>query len=395
MRVKHIEKLLNIDFYSKKCIFVIYLIFHDNRLQLKKHIRNIALYPFSLVYGLVIAIRNWLFDIEIIRSTRFNIPIISVGNLAAGGTGKTPHTEFILSILKNEWKSAVLSRGYKRSTKGFILADENSNCATLGDEPFQIYQKFPDVTVAVDEKRVHGVKKLQELIPNLQLVVLDDAFQHRYIQAGFSILLTDFANMYTRDMLLPAGNLREWKSGSKRADMIIVTKCPDDFKPIDMRLVETELKAETNQQLFFSHFVYDEIVPVFPDSFPEKWNYQKVKEKNANVLLVAGIVSPESIVIHLNNFTDTVKTLFFDDHHAFQPKDFSLISQTFDKLPLSEKILLVTEKDASRLVSNPNFPETLKSRTFALPIRVEILHDQESLFIQKIKDYVIEDSRNR
>ena len=342
----------------------------------------------------MVAIRNWLFDQEIIRSTGFNIPIISVGNLAAGGTGKTPHTEFILSILKNDWKSAVLSRGYKRSTKGFILADENSNSSMLGDEPFQIHQKFSDVTVAVDEKRVHGVKKLQELIPDLQLVVLDDAFQHRYIQAGFSILLTDFANLYTRDMLLPAGNLREWKSGSKRADMIVVTKCPDDFKPIDMRLIETELKAETNQQLFFSHYVYDEIIPVFPDSFPEKWNYEKVKASNANVLLVAGIVSPESIVIHLNNYTDSVKTLFFEDHHAFQSKDFSLISQTFDKLPSSEKLLLVTEKDASRLVSNPNFPETLKSRTFALPIRVEILHDQENLFIQKIKDYVIEDSRN-
>lgn len=361
---------------------------------MKNYIRNIALYPFSLIYGLVVAVRNWLFDQEIIRSTRFNIPIISVGNLAAGGTGKTPHTEFILSILKNDWKSAVLSRGYKRSTKGFILADNNSNSSILGDEPFQIQQKFSDVNVAVDEERVHGVKKLQELIPDLQLVVLDDAFQHRYIQAGFSILLTDFANLYTRDWLLPAGNLREWKSGSKRADMIIVTKCPDDIKPIDMRLIQTELKAETNQQLFFSHYVYDEIVPVFPDSFPENWNYEKVKATSANVLLVAGIVSPESIVIHLNNYTNTVKTLFFDDHHVFQTKDFNLISQTFDKLASSEKLILVTEKDASRLVSNPNFPEKLKSRIFALPIRVEILHDEESLFIQKIKDYVIEDSRN-
>lgn len=361
---------------------------------LKKFIRNIVLYPLSLVYGLVVAIRNWLFDIEIIRSTRFKIPIISVGNLAVGGTGKTPHTELILTILKNDWKSAVLSRGYKRSTKGFIVADENSKCADIGDEPFQIYQKFSDVTVAVDEKRVRGVKKLQILFPDLQLIVLDDALQHRFIQAGYTILLTDYSNLYSHDLLLPAGRLREWRSGSKRADMIIVTKCPHDMTPIDMRLIETELKAEANQKLFFSHYIYDEIIPVFPDSLPEKWNFEKVKATNANVLLVAGIVSPESITIHLKNYSDTVKTLFFDDHHAFQPKDFNLISQTFEKLPSSEKILLVTEKDAARLVSNPNFPEKLKSCTFALPIRVEILHDQESSFIQKIKDYVIEDSRN-
>ncbi|NDP19621.1 MAG: tetraacyldisaccharide 4'-kinase [Paludibacter sp.] len=361
---------------------------------MKKPRRNIILYPFSLLYGLVIAIRNWLFDQEIFRSTRFNIPVISVGNLAAGGTGKTPHAEFILSILKDEWKSAVLSRGYKRSTKGFILADQNSTASTLGDEPFQIQQKFSDVTVAVDEKRVHGVKKLQELIPDLQLVVLDDAFQHRYIEPGLSILLTDIANLYSRDLLLPAGNLREWRSGSKRADIIVVTKCPDDFKPIDMRLIETELKIETNQLLFFSNYVYDEIVPVFPDSLPEKWNYEMLGETKANILLVAGIVSPQSIVLHLNKYCDTVKTLFFDDHHAFQPKDFNLIFHTFDKLPSTEKIVLVTEKDASRMVSNPYFPESLKSRTFALPIRVKILHNQENIFIQKIKDYVIEDSRN-
>ena len=372
----------------------VHIHFLKNNFFLKIQIKNILLYPFSLIYGLVISVRNWLFDQEIIRSTSFRIPIISVGNLVAGGTGKTPHTEFILSFLKDEWRSAVLSRGYKRSTKGFYLADENSKYSILGDESFQIHQKFPDVIVAVDEKRVHGVTKLLELVPDLQLVVLDDAFQHRYIEAGFSILLTDFANLYSRDYLLPAGNLREWKSGSKRADFIVVTKCPEDLKPIDMRVIEKELRIETNQQLFFSRYIYDEIVPVFPNSYSEKWTYQQVQVTQAGVLLVAGIVSPQSIVIHLENFTDTVRTLFFDDHHAFQPKDFSLITNAFAKITSSQKILLVTEKDAARLVSNPNFPDALKALTFAIPIRIEILHDPKRLFIQKIKNYVVENSRN-
>jgi len=358
-------------------------------------LRHIILFPFALLYGIITGIRNWLFDQELLHSTSFSIPIISVGNLAVGGTGKTPHVEFILSILQNEWKTAMLSRGYKRKTKGFQLADDKSNSQTLGDEPFQIYKKFSNVTVAVDEKRVHGVKKLLELIPDLQLVVLDDAFQHRYIQAGLSILLTDFSNLYSRDMLLPAGNLREWKSGSKRANIILVTKCPSDMKPIDMRLYETELNIETNQLLYFSTILYDELSPVFPDSDHEIWTFEKIKETNADVLLVAGIVSPEHIIQHLEKFTSNVKTLFFEDHHSFQPKDFISINKQFDALSSNGKIILVTEKDASRLIQNPNFPEALKALTFALPIRVKILHEQETLFIQKIKNYVVENSRNR
>lgn len=362
---------------------------------MKKHAKHIALYPFSLLYGLATSIRNWLFENEILHSTRFNIPIISVGNLAVGGTGKTPHTEFILSVLQDEWKTAVLSRGYKRKTKGFQLADENSNSLILGDEPFQIHQKFPKVTVSVDEKRVHGVRKLQSFLPDLQLVVLDDAFQHRYIHAGMSVLLTDYANIYTRDLLLPAGSLREWHSGSKRANIIVVTKCPLDLSPIDMRVIEMELKPENNQLVFFSSFVYDELQPVFPGGISERITLAELREKNAGVLLVAGIVSPEPIVEYLKNFTENIETLFYGDHHAFQPKDFNLITSKFDAISVAEKILLVTEKDAARLLSNPDFPEKLKSKTYALPIRVEILHNQESLFIQKIKKYVVENSRNR
>ena len=362
---------------------------------LEKHAKHIALYPFSLLYGVVTGIRNWLFENEILKSTSFKIPIISVGNLAVGGTGKTPHTEFILSTLQDNCKIAVLSRGYKRKTKGFQLADSNSNSLTIGDEPFQIYQKFPKVTIAVDEKRVHGVKTLQSLLPDLQLIVLDDAFQHRYIQPGLSILLTDYSNLYSRDMLLPAGSLREWHSGSKRANIIVVTKCPIHISPIDMRIIESELKPENNQLLFFSSFVYNEIVPVFQDTETGRWTLNRIKEENAAIMLVAGIVSPEPIVDYLNAFSHKIECLFFKDHYDFQQKDFGQIAAKFEAIQATEKILVVTEKDAARLKANPNFPENLKSKTYALPIRVEILHNQESLFIQKIKDYVVENSRNR
>lgn len=366
----------------------------ENPNSLNNQVRHIIFSPLALLYGIVTGIRNWLFDQEILSATAFDIPTISIGNLAVGGTGKTPHVEYILSLLQTEWKTAMLSRGYKRKTKGFLLAEKNTNSLLIGDEPYQIYQKFPAVTVSVDEKRVHGVKKLLELIPDLQLVVLDDAFQHRYIQPGLSILLTDYSNLYSRDMLLPAGRLREWKSGSTRANIIIITKCPEDMKPIDMRIYEMELKPESNQLLFFSCFRYDELKPVFPDSAHEEWTYQKIKEAKASVLLVAGIVSPEPVLQQLSKYTHSVKTLFFEDHYAFHSKDFGLITKQFDALARTEKIIIVTEKDAARMVTHPNFPEALKSRTFALPIRVEILHDQEALFIQKIKKYVVENSRN-
>ncbi len=362
---------------------------------MKKSLKHILLYPFSIVYGLITGFRNWLFNQGILKSTSFNFPIISVGNLAVGGTGKTPHTEFILSIFKDELSTAVLSRGYKRTTKGFYLANNQSTSKTIGDEPYQIFRKFPEITVAVDEKRVHGIKKLMELNPGLKLAILDDAYQHRYIQAGFSILLTDYSNLYTRDILLPAGTLREWKSGSKRANMIIVTKCPADFKPIDMRVIESELKPQTNQNVFFSRYIYDELKPVFPDSEPEDRSFENIKETNASVLLVCGIVTPKAIVDYLEKFSDSVTTLFYPDHYAFQAKDMAIVKSRFEKINSPLKVLIVTEKDAARLVSNPDFPESLKSKTYSLPIRVEILHNQKNLLIQKIKNYVVENSRNR
>jgi len=348
----------------------------------------------SLIYGLVTGLRNWLFDQEILKSTSFEIPIISVGNIAVGGTGKTPHAEFILSVLQSEWKLALLSRGYKRLTKGFRLATNDVSNLTIGDEPFQIFSKFPNVAVAVDEKRVNGVKKLQELIPDLQAIVLDDAFQHRYIQAGLSILLTDYSNLYSRDYVMPVGDLREWKSASKRADIVVVTKCPIDIKPIDLRVIETELNIENNQCLFFSSFIYDELIPVFPDSIDEILTYNQLQKDSISVLLVAGIVSPEPIMENLRKYNLNFTTLIFPDHYTFQVKDFLSIQKKYDALNTDKKIILLTEKDAARIVANPSFPASLKSSIYAIPIRVQILQNKETIFNQKLKNYVVENTRN-
>jgi len=357
-----------------------------------KIVKYTVLFPFSLLYGFISQIRNFIFDKGFAKSTKFDIPTICVGNLAVGGTGKTPHVEYLLTLLQNECQTAMLSRGYKRKTKGFQLADENSNAAIIGDEPFQIQQKFPKVTVAVAEKRVHGVEKLLEQTPDLELVVLDDAFQHRSIQSGFSILLTDYSRLYTRDFYLPAGRLRESKRESKRANIIVVTKCPNDISNSEMLAIQTEIKPQKGQTLFFSTYKYDNLIPVFPD-FERKATNETLLKKDFGILIVAGIVSPQPIVSYLHRYTTQIETLFFPDHHNFSKKDMELLCEKFDSINAKEKIIVVTEKDAARLLSM-DYPDKLKSKTFALPVQIKILNNKEKLFTEKIKHYVRENSRN-
>lgn len=356
--------------------------------------RRILLAPFSLIYGSITTIRNWLFDKEILSSKTFDLPIISIGNLAVGGTGKTPHVEFLLSFLKNDLKMAVLSRGYKRKTKGFLLADSESTYNEIGDEPYQIAAKNLDVIVAVDEKRVHGVNQLIAQLPELQTIILDDAFQHRQIKPGLSILLTDINNMYTSDSHLPGGNLRERRKGAIRADMIVITKCPLDLKPIEIRLIEKDFTLKPYQSLFFSSFEYSEIQPVFPELIIEKWDFSKISNLNTSVLLITGIVSPLAILEHIQNYTNKVKKIFYPDHYSFQKSDFIKIEKLFLNIQTQFKLIIVTEKDAARLISNPNLPATLKPYLYVIPIKVKILNNQEEVFKQKIINYVTEDSRN-
>ena len=365
------------------------------RTRMKKKMRYILFLPFSILYGIGTSVRNWLYDKGFISIKEKPVSLISVGNLTTGGTGKTPHVEFILSELQTLFRVAMLSRGYKRKTKGFILANTSSDAHQIGDEPFQVYQKFRNVPVAVCENRSDGIDKLLQLFPKLDAVILDDAFQHRKIRAGLSVLLTDYKRLHTRDHILPGGNLRESSRGCKRADIIIVTKCPLDIKPIDMRVIEHEVRPTIFHEVFFSAYEYDEPLPLFIRYADEHWLFRKIKKREAGILLITGIVSPKMIHEHLSQYTTDIQNINFNDHHDFTKKDIIMIEKKFNEIKNPEKLILVTEKDGARLIKNKNISNSLKYHIFVLPIRVKILNNKETTLIKKITDYVGENSGNR
>lgn len=360
---------------------------------MKYSIRNIVFAPLAVLYFFITYTRNFLYDKKLLKSTSFKIPTISVGNLAVGGTGKTPHVEYLLGLLKMDFNAAVLSRGYKRKSKGFVLASIHTNTKDIGDEPYQIYQKNPNIIVAVDEKRVHGVTELCNLYPNLDIILLDDAFQHRQIKPGLSILLTDFAHLFTRDFHLPSGNLRECKNGSVRADILIVTKCPERMTSSEMHQLENELKLATHQSLFFSSYEYAEISPVFSESDAKELKLEELSKSKIGILALAGIVRPEAFFKYLEQFSASCEGLFFPDHHTFKGKDIQSIIEKFNDLESDNSIIIVTEKDAARIVSNPKAWKMLKSKLYKLPIKVKILK-QEELLKTKIYEYAGNNSRN-
>ena len=321
------------------------------------------LYPFSWLYGIAVRTRNKLFDWGWLQSKSFDAPIICIGNLAVGGTGKTPHTEYLIKLLKDTGLNvAVLSRGYKRQSKGFILADGTSTAAQIGDEPCQMKNKFPDIHVAVDEHRAHGIERLLSLkSPAIDVILLDDAFQHRQVEAGMNILLTDYHRLLCDDTLLPAGNLREPRSGKNRAQIVIVTKCPPDIKPIDFHTATSH--AETLQG-------------------------------NEQVLLVTGIAAPGPLLQEVQRRAASVRQLAFGDHHAFSKKDLQAIERQFMQLKGERKLIVTTEKDGARLKSHPDLPQSLQPHIYMLPIRIQILQEQEQIFNQNIINYVRTHSRN-
>ena len=345
------------------------------------------LYPISWIYGIVISIRNHLFDTNVLKRRSYNIPIISVGNITMCGTGKTPHTEYILQLLKSSCKIAVLSRGYKRLTKGYVLATDKTDMQDIGDEPFQIHQKFPDVTVAVCEKRCDGVDRLLEE-EKVEAVVLDDAFQHRYIEPGLDILLVDFNRPIARDHLLPVGMLREPASSKKRADIIIITKCPQDISPLDIRVATNDMRMLAFQKLFFSTIDYAPLKPLFDKELAEM---SLLDLKKMNVLLVTAIGSPDNIVKDLEPYGMKFKELHYQDHHQFTEKEVYEINETFSFMP-SPKIMITTEKDATRLQGLNGFSLDLRKSAYILPITVRILQDKEDEFNQIILDYVHKDA---
>ena len=353
--------------------------------------KNIVFYLLSLLYGIVTEVRNRMFDWGVLKQHSFDLPVISIGNLAVGGTGKTPHTEFLIRQLSEKFKTAVLSRGYRRETKGFVLADESITAQSIGDEPFQLFSKLPDVAVAVDEKRVRGIENLLKTKPDIQVIMLDDAFQHRHVRPGLSILLTDYANLYTDDFMLPYGTLREYRKNSKRADMVVITKCPEETQPDECKSIAAKLALKPHQKLFFSTFKYGQIYPVLPEVIRKPM--PEIRSETA-VLLFTGIVKPELMLNWLKKNTQKVKTRFYPDHHHFDKKDIAEIEKDFIDLQ-GDKLILTTEKDAARLKSNPHLTDKMKKNLYALPLEVKILNNEQDRFIQKIQDYVRKNSGNR
>jgi tetraacyldisaccharide 4'-kinase len=337
------------------------------------------LLPFSLLYGGIMWGRNLFFNLGLKKVSKVETAVVSLGNLSVGGTGKTPHVDWIASKLKNEIPTAILSRGYGRKSKGFVLVTKHSQASTVGDEALFYKKKHKeDVQVAVSEKRVEGAKKLLNLKSNLKLIVLDDAYQHRYIHRDVNILLTDYNKPFYKDFVLPSGRLREFRRGKNRADVVIVTKCPSTLNESDKILLKKKIDVSPNSLVCFSQIKYGEILPVNSGEFgvPEK------------ILLVTGIANPQPLYDHLRSLAD-VELMSFPDHHDFTAKDIHKIHNLFDTFATQNKCIVTTAKDVPRLCSNLVKPLVDNYPWFYQTINVTI--DKEEKLLKKIKEHVKKD----
>lgn len=350
------------------------------------------LYPLSWIYGLGVDLRNWLFNIGVLKSKSYPVPVICVGNITAGGTGKTPHIEYLVELLKDRYSIAVLSRGYKRKTKGFVLADDRVSAADIGDEPFQIKNKYPDVTVAVDENRCEGIERLLAMGHNRpDVILLDDAYQHLYVKAGLNILLVNNNRIITEDALLPAGLLREPVAGRLRAHVVVLTKCPADMSPIDYRIRSRQMNLFPYQQLFFSTFRYKDMYCLSDKD--KKMSIYGIKAGDS-VLLLSGVADNSQLAKVFGKTKANVKTLFYPDHHGYAREDLSRIEKEFNQLPSGNRYVVTTEKDTSKLVMFKDWVSRFGGNVYVLPVQVEFLLNNKEKFDKYILDYVGENKRN-
>ncbi|AOW20277.1 tetraacyldisaccharide 4'-kinase [Urechidicola croceus] len=337
------------------------------------------LYPISILYGEITKARNKMFDKGVLKSIKFEIPVIVVGNLSVGGTGKTPQIEYLIRLLKDQYRVAVLSRGYKRKSKGFIIASNKETAHTIGDEPFQYYKKFDDIIVAVDADRVNGIQQLKKIENPPEVILLDDAFQHRKVAAGFNILLTSYNDLYVDDSMLPSGNLREKIEGANRAQVIIVTKCPKKLDEREQYQIAAKLEPTLYQTVFFSTIEYDEVVK----SNSSEMHIDELKDYE--ILLITGIANPKPLCSFLKSKKLKFEHLEFPDHHNFTKKDFLDIRKKINKFNSTKKLILTTEKDFVRL--NENIDASY------IEIRTKFLNHAQD-FQKLIQNYVGESTRN-
>ena len=352
---------------------------------------NKWLLPFAWLYGLGVWLRNLLFDTGVIKSRRFDVPVISVGNITVGGSGKTPHVEYLIRLLHDKVKVAVLSRGYKRKSRGYRLAKAGTTMPEIGDEPYQMHRKFKDIHVAVEADRCKGIETLlsSEETKDTQLVLLDDAYQHRYVKPGLNILLVDYHRLIIYDKLLPAGRLREPKEGKNRADIVIITKCPKDLKPMSFRVLQRAMALFPYQQLYFTTIDQGPLEPLFP----EGESAPTPTEKLPHVLLVTGIASPEQMMKDLKGQCESITPMQFSDHPLFTPSDLEAINMAFKMMP-KPAIVITTEKDATRLETVKGLSAEVRKHIYVQPIRVSFMLDEEEKFNNNIIDYVRKHQRN-
>jgi len=352
---------------------------------------NPWLAPFSWIYGLGVGIRNQLFEMNVLKSRSFDIPVISVGNITVGGSGKTPHTEYLIRLLQDKMKVAVLSRGYKRKSKGYQLAGKDTEVHDIGDEPFQMFKKFPNIHVAVDKKRCEGIERIvgDAATSDTDVILLDDAYQHRYVTPGVNILLVDFNRLIIYDKLLPMGRLREPQSGKSRADVVIITKCPADLKPVEYRVLTKALDLYSYQKLFFTTFEYEALSPLYCG---EKLTLQQIPA-NTNVLLLTGIASPQQMMNDLKPYAASIEPLAFPDHHRFSKKDIRKINEAFAELP-EPRMLITTEKDNARLFGMEGLSDDVRHNSYKLPVRVKFMLEQGDAFDKYIIEYVRKNSKD-
>jgi tetraacyldisaccharide 4'-kinase len=336
-----------------------------------------------------VRIRNLLFDWDLLPSKPYPLPLICVGNLAAGGTGKTPLVEYLIRLLSPHYRVAVLSRGYKRQTSGYVLASEKSTSRDVGDEACQIKHKYPQVIVAVDKNRREGIRHLIALPDNRrpQVILLDDGFQHRYVRPSLSIIVTDYSRLFYEDLLLPTGLLREPASSIKRADVVVVSKCDQALKPIDSRIIENNMDLKPHQPVFFSSIAYQPPASVYPKA-SGGMQASVALRKEDEIVLLTGIANPGPLIEEVRKYSNHVKALSFPDHHAFDRKDVGWIQQEMQKMKSKRPLILCTEKDAARIRRNPIVPDEWKTRLYCLPIHMEFLFGKGERFDEFILRHI-------
>ncbi len=341
---------------------------------------RLLLYPFALLYGALVWLRNRMYDAKIFNSIEFSVPVITVGNLSTGGTGKTPHVEYLVRLMEYRYQAATMSRGYKRHSQGFIIAGEDSNALRIGDEPMQYHLKFPELVVSVAEERITGIPALLQRRPDIDVIILDDAYQHRTVRAGLSVLITDYSRPFYKDHILPFGSLRESRAAYKRANVIIVSKCPPDLSIKQANDIEDHIKPLAHQRVFFTGIHYDAPVDFITD--------EPVSLAGKNIILVCGIARPEPLEAYLKSLAAEVHTLTYKDHHYFVSADLEEIKETYNNWQATDKIIITTEKDAARLQLHFDKIREWSVPVAILPITVSVLFNKGIELNTLVMDYV-------